>query len=274
MGHVLAESNEEQNEPIGIHDHTFVKDLPWIAGDLYNVSFTEVGGHHGNRFEKLMRIQEVKMWKCSDGFMVLITDALKLGDALEGWIVLDWCNELHMHEAQFLPAGTCMYRVLSAQAFESMIPELRKRRQERARVDALVEAQQEAAERARIFAPSPQYLRVVPIEQTQKNQQNSCIHETETPSEVSGCASAACRSGSRCGVSIKGNGSLSTGACGSSESRSLLSLPLVQWCGGVIAGTSVRITGSEYARAMEDSNAGRQCLLAVNSSGAGERSSE
>ena len=213
---------------------------PVMAGDLCCVSFTEVRGKPANRHEKLMRIQEVKSWDRSDGVMVLIHDALKLGKSASfsdfaGWIVLDGRDELFVDEdgesKQFLPADTCRYQVLSAKPFETVMPTLRKQSAQMAHFEDQIEAQEADAARARHFAPTVDYLKAVPIEQAEKTSRLSASGDGDSASGAHGRAS-----GTRCSDistrdSASGVGSSCSGARGSSDPSWLPPTRPAQWCG-------------------------------------------
>ena len=95
----------------------------------------------------------------------------------------------------------------------------------------ILAAQEADAERERIFAPSPQYLRAVPFEQAEMESHISYVIQSGSPSGVSGCASTARMSGGSCGGSASVFAGLCTETCGSSKSPSPMVSSLVTWCG-------------------------------------------
>ena len=101
----VNDSDTARPNPVALGDQVrsdpgeTVRGDPVCAGDLYCVCFSDLRGSPGNRHERLMRVEQVKLWDGSEGVMVLIHDALKLGKSASfsdfaGWIALGRRDEL------------------------------------------------------------------------------------------------------------------------------------------------------------------------------------
>lgn len=163
------------------------------VGDLLNMTFREIG--YGGTVQALMRVAQAEPFDQVQGFQpVRVEDALGRGPAFPwpdcvGWILLDSSGNLavvpdEQHPGwtkdQFLPKHHYKYQILEIEPLDDAIAKGRLQRHQLRQERDAEEQAVAAMESQRIFAPSADYLRVIP----------KLEFETEAEPVVAGASSA------------------------------------------------------------------------------------